>query len=557
MPMSPSEPLRVYTAKSIITQNPSMPRAEAVAVRDGQIVEVGTLKSLEPWLRQHSHEIDRRFEHAVLTPGFIDPHLHPSMAAILLPMTFITPTQWRLPWATVPASDSAERFDARAQQVLAQDPTSGDPLLIWGYHQLWHGPMSRARINGFSAERPIVVWHRSFHELYMNDGALRWLEIQEQAVRGRPQIDLAKGHFFEAGLGFAIRRLNPYLLAPERYRNGLARLREVTHHGGHTSIGDMATGMFDLETELSAMNQVLETPETPFRIDIVPDARSLLHFREADEVLGFLASLSERNGHRLRFNDHVKLFADGAFFSQLAQMDAPGYIDGHAGEWLTPPETLEAHARLLWNAGYKIHVHVCGDLGVELALTVLEKLQWERPRFNHGFTFEHFGFSHPEQIRRIAALGGNVSANAYYLYELSDMYSREGIGFERASSMVRLASCMGAGITTTVHSDFTMAPAAPLNSAWVAANRINSAGNLMCAAEQLSAEQALQAITLNAAIVLGRDSEVGSIRAGKRADFTVLGADPLREPVETLRDIPIEATVFEGEAFACSRSQFI
>ncbi len=555
--MSQSNPLRVYTARSIITQNPSMPRAQAVAVRDGQIVEVGTLDSLSPWLSAHPHEIDRRFSDAVLTPGFIDPHLHPSMAAILLPMTFITPTQWRLPWTTVPPSDTPQRFDERARAVDAQAQSSEEPLLIWGYHQLWHGPMSRERINSFAQQRPIVVWHRSFHELYMNDGALRWLNINAEQVRERPQINLETGHFFEAGLGFAIRRLNPYLLAPERYQEGLARLREVVHHGGHTSIGDMATGLFDFESEMAAMNTVLETVETPFRTDIVPDATKLFHYRDDDaQALEFLSALHKRNGHRLRFNNHVKLFADGAFFSQLAQMAAPGYIDGHAGEWLTPPETLEAQARVLWNAGYKIHVHVCGDLGVALALSVLEKLQWERPRFNHGFTFEHFGFSHPEQVARIAKLGGNVSANAYYLYELSDMYSRKGIGFERASTMARVGSCVRAGITTTLHSDFTMAPAAPLNSAWVAANRINSAGQVMGAEECLTSAEALRAITLDAAVVLGRENEVGSIRAGKRADFTVLGADPLLEPSTALKDIPVLATVFEGQAFDCGESKY-
>jgi hypothetical protein len=128
------------------------------------------------------------------------------------------------------------------------------------------------------------------------------------------------------------------------------------------------------------------------------------------------------------------------------------------------------------------------------------------------------------------------------------MYANEGIGYERASQMARLKSCFDAGICTAVHSDFTMAPAEPLNSAWVAANRINCEGQVMCAEERISAEQALAAITLNAARVLGRESEIGSIRAGKRADFTVLGEDPLTVPPARLRDIPVLGTIFEGRA---------
>ena len=61
-------------------------------------------------------------------------------------------------------------------------------------------------------------------------------------------------------------------------------------------------------------------------------------------------------------------------------------------------------------------------MGLELALDVLEKLQFERPRMNHRFTIEHFGVSTPEQVRRIADLGALVSANVYYVHELADAY---------------------------------------------------------------------------------------------------------------------------------------
>ena len=176
-------------------------------------------------------------------------------------------------------------------------------------------------------------------------------------------------------------------------------------------------------------------------------------------------------------------------------------------------------------------------------------MQDEKPRFNHGFTFEHFGFSTPEQIRKIKVLGAQVSANVYYLHELSDSYSQTGIGYERASQMARLGSCFDADINTTVHSDFTMAPAEPLNSMWVAVNRVNHVGEAMGVTESLSQQQALQAITINAAHVIGMADITGSIRAGKRADFTVLNEDPLTCDPMDLRDIQIYATVFEGKVY--------
>ena len=251
----------------------------------------------------------------------------------------------------------------------------------------------------------------------------------------------------------------------------------------------------------------------------------------------------------MRFGKRVKLFSDGAFFSQLAQLMDPGYIDGHHGEWLTPPELLLENVREYWNKGYEIHVHVTGDLGLELALDALETMQFERPRFNHGFTLEHFGYSTPEQIHRAAKLGANVSANVYYLHELSDMYAQESVGVERAASMARIGTCMHEGITTSLHSDFTMAPAQPLMSMWVAVNRVNAQGVVMCPEERLTPQQGLEAITINAARVIGLDHEIGSIRAGKKADFAVLAEDPLTIDPMAIKDIDILATVFEGKVF--------
>ena len=82
--------LTLFPAKKVITMNPSMPQAEAILVENDRIVEVGTVKQMKPWLDAKPHKVDDSFSNHVICPGFIDPHLHPSMAAVLLPMEFIT-----------------------------------------------------------------------------------------------------------------------------------------------------------------------------------------------------------------------------------------------------------------------------------------------------------------------------------------------------------------------------------------------------------------------------------------------------------------------------------
>ena len=541
--------LTLFKARSIITMNPSMPRASAVLVRNGIILEVGEVENMQPWLQGQQYQVDEQFAEQIICPGFVDPHLHPSMAAVLLPMEFITAMSWKLPWGEIEPVTDARTFDQRMQELHASKPAD-EPLFIWGYHQLWHGEMNKARIDAVSEQRPIVVWHRSFHELYMNDATMRMAGIDPEQIKPGMQIDIDNGHFFEVGLGFAINRLNPWILAPERYAQGLQRLKQVVHRGGHTSIGDLATGLFNFDTEAKALAEQLEGDDVPFRTRLVAHGTRLTQGgRRPEEGPELAAALVARNSHRLHFGKHIKLFCDGAFFSQMAQLQEPGYIDGHHGEWLAAPEELERHIRAYWHAGYQIHVHVTGDLGVELTLDILQRMQDEKPRFNHGFTLEHFGFSTPEQVRRIAALGAQVSANVYYLHELSDSYASTGIGYERASQMARLGSCFAAGINVTVHSDFTMAPAEPLNSMWVAVNRENHVGNTMGATERLTQQQALEAITINAAHAIGMADITGSLRAGKKADFTVLAEDPLTCDPMALCDLHIVATVFEGKVF--------
>jgi predicted amidohydrolase YtcJ len=80
-----------------------------------------------------------------------------------------------------------------------------------------------------------------------------------------------------------------------------------------------------------------------------------------------------------------------------------------------------------------------------------------------------------------------------------------------------------------------------------AVNRLTINGNLNAPAERVSLDAALRAITIDAAWVMGWENEIGSIRAGKRADFTILDADPYTVGAKKLASIGILGTVFEGE----------
>jgi predicted amidohydrolase YtcJ len=544
-----TSPITVFTAKRIITMNDSQPTATAVAVRDGKIVSVGSLEDLKPWLEAHPYETDHTFEGKVIMPGFIDPHLHPFLSATTLYGYTIAAFEWRLPWGTFPGVRGRQAYLDRLKEAHSTADNPDEPFITWGFHRLFHGDVTRKDLDEISSTQPIIVWQRSAHEMIFNTAALKHFNLTAEEAGDHPQINYDEGRYFEAGLiGVGFPKLASFVFEPKRYLDGTARNIETIHFGGLTTVADLSFGVTNPDLEWLGPKEILDNDNVPFRVYHVADVKSQSAKLGREEALEWVESLPERNSHRLRFLKSIKLFADGAIFSQYMQLRA-GYIDGHHGEWMTPPETFEDLARLYWQAGYKIHVHTNGDLGLDLVLDTLQKLQDERPRFDHRFTVEHFGYSSADQVRRMARLGAVVSANPYYLYELGEKYAQLGMGVDRASAMSRLGSLERMGIPFALHSDLPMAPGQPLLLAWVAVNRIGSEGNVLCPEECVSLHQALRAITIDAAFILGVEDEIGSIESGKIADFTILEEDPYKVPNEQLKDIPIWGTVFEGKRF--------
>jgi predicted amidohydrolase YtcJ len=540
--------ITIYVAQAIHTMEPEAETATAVAIDGRLILDVGDLAALEERLAGRAYQIDRRFQRHVLLPGFIDNHLHPSLAAVLLPGEFVTPFDWSLPDREVEGIRGHEPFVARLAELCDAGPAD-EWLVAWGYHPDFHGPLSRTVLDELSDERAILVWHRSFHEIYLNSSAMRQLGLAADEVGEHPHIDWERGRFYETGLQAAFQALAPMLLAPERFAAGLAATRELVHRGGLTTIVDQGFPIFDLDSEWAQLAANLATPDTPFRTLLISNGLTLGNDLGHRAALKAVEELPTRNLDRVAFlPKQIKLFADGAFYSQLMQM-RDGYLDGHHGEWLMEPEELLEAARAYWRAGYQIHVHVNGDLGVDATLDTLTALLEESPRTDHRFTLHHFGSSADDQIARIAELGVLVSANPYYVYALADLYSEIGLGAERAAMISRLGSLERAGVPVSLHSDLTMAPASPLLLAAAAVTRRTASGVVAGPTERLSVAAALRGVTLDAALAVGLEHEIGSIRAGKKADFTILEQDPFEVPAEDLAHIGIWGTILEGAVF--------
>ncbi len=557
--MSPSAPLTVFTARRIHTMDESLPVATAVAVSDGRIVAVGDLASMAPWCEGRSVTVDERFADRVLLPGLIDNHIHPFLGALLMPTEHIAPEPWRQADGTVrPAARTPEDYRRLLLERVAAHPDTSDWFISFGYQPALHGRYGRAELDALFPDRPVVLIQRSFHETYLNTAATHKLGLTAEIVGNHPQVDWPDGHFFETGNKLVMARLMPYFLRPEWYHHGLRMTTQLMHQGGITTAGDMLFGGINPDYELNALDVVLHQGGAPMRVVNVFDGRGISNRASGASIgppdqpvafeqgLAAMQALFDRAGPKVWFGKAVKLFADGAMFSQLMQMNAPGYMDGHHGEWLMAPEVLAQGVKTFWNAGWQIHVHVNGDGGMDAVLQALEAAQADKPRFDHRFFMHHVGYHAAAQTARIAALGAHASVNPYYIHALADDYARFGLGPERASQIARCGSLVRAGLKVSFHSDFMMAPTEPLLLAWCAATRTTASGRVVSPDERLTLMQALRGVTIDAAWALRIEHEVGSISAGKRADFCVLMDDPFELGVDRLKDVRIAGTVFEG-----------
>tara|TARA_B100000780_G_scaffold50592_1_gene31367 strand:- start:1672 stop:3414 length:1743 start_codon:yes stop_codon:yes gene_type:complete len=537
----------VYTAKKIITMEPSLPSASAVAVADGRIVAVGSLDSLAYWIEQKSTTIDTRFKDKVIMPGFIEPHVHPSLPAVLTQFPFIAPDDWSLPTGEFPGAKTSEAYVARLKQLVSEHTDSTIPFISWGYHPLWHGDLYRQQLNELFPDTAVMLWHRSFHELIGNDAAMALLDINEADVKNNPSADWDKGHFFENGLYVLIPKM-PFLFDPARFGQGMQNFIGMVHQGGVTTALDMGIGVFGNPTdEIAMIRHSIESTEAPARIILTPIITDFIN--RGVSIKGALKEIEQwrkHNSHRVSIDRRFKLMIDGAIFSGLAQFGYPGYIDGHQGVWMLPEQTTIEWAQAFWDADYQLHAHTNGDGSTARLIKLLKRLQKNTPRPDHRLVLEHFAYTTEDQNRKLKALGAVVSANPYYHFILSDMYSEHWLGADRGNHMVKLGSLERLGVPFALHSDSPMAPLEPLTLVSAAVNRVTLNGNLTGELERVSVDSALRAITINAAWVIGYEDEIGSIRAGKKADFTILEANPYQVHPKRIKDIKIWGTVFEG-----------
>lgn len=536
----------IFRARRVVTLDSGMPVADAVAVMDGRVLHTGSFREVRDDLVGWKVSVDDRFGDRVLVPGFVEAHCHALQEGSLASFPWVGAYDRRgADGAVRPGCPSTASAMARVLEAHLESAHTGEPLVCVGWDPNMAGgdPITRDMLDAVSADRPIFVQQSNGHVGHCNSAMMRLAGItRDTDAHGmtRDSHGEPTGELKEMSLSLVLGRHARIIVGTEVAARNIGVLaRQV----GCTTVTDLAFGATTraVTEYASAVNR----EEFPVRVLYAPMVQTLEQ-RLGDSVLDHIVSLREHDTHRFRMGP-VKFTIDGSIQGRSARMDWPGYCCGDPnGIWLAEPDEMFEKMLPFHKAGFQLAMHTNGDEAVNGGLDVYERLLLKYPRFDHRHRLEHAQLATEEAFIRMKALGVCVNLFANHVWYWGDTHRTVTAGPAKARKLDACGTATRLGVPFSIHCDAPVTPLDPLFTMWCAVNRITSGGFLLGESECISAEQALRAMTIDAAYLLKMDHLVGSIAVGKQADMAVLGDDPILAEPPALKDIAVHATVVAG-----------
>jgi predicted amidohydrolase YtcJ len=504
---------------NVVTMDATLPRAEALAVKDGRIVDVGGTDEIL-WLREDDYEVIDLAGRTVL-PGFVDPHNHFSIGA------------FETSWGDCRGVRSVADVQA-ALAAAARSAPAGEWVRTFGYdHALIGRHPTRAELDAAVPDRPALLMHFSHHQAVVNSRALAEAGIT-RATPDPPGGEIARdkageptGLLFERAMGAAETR---------------------SRRGAETRFVDVARAA-SVRYAALGITTVQDAAVTPAMARRYAEARAAgaLAIDVRETMVG---SGGWFDRPRDAAPGPLKLFVDGGYRCALRTTRdgaprASGFLFYERAE-------LAALLLAAWRAERDVVCHAIGNLGVETAIGAMEDAVRAEPAGRARVRLDHGIFLTRELIDRLAALEIWLVAQPSFLYDTPPVAAGPPLRDGAHEILLRpFATAARAGVRQAFSSDFPCGSNAPLHGIAAAVTRRTAAGQVVAPDEALSAEAAVEAYTVGAARAAGLARDRGSLEAGKRADFLILSADPLSCPPDDIAAIEVrEAWVTGRRIFA-------
>lgn len=516
------------------------PVAEAMWIRNGRIERIGAEDEIRAAAGSDAEVLD--LEGATVMPGFIEPHTHPLGTAILGSAI------------NVSGFDHDSRSQIMDTLREAMDGFLPQPWIIaFGWDPIMVrdlSPPTLDELDELSPDKPFVILTQMMHEAFANSAALRASGITRDTPNpsggsfGRDENgDLTGGVLEVNAINYLLRAL-PAL--PPALTELILRWKFADYaRAGFTTIGVLGT-VGRAEDPIGLMRKMADDPAVPVRTVVYGLPPQLDLDSKPD------------GSHDARFELRgVKFWMDGSPYTGGAAFAEPyeeteltlGQLHlqpGHMGPLNFELEEFTAEFGRFHRAGYHVAVHTQGERAVQRVLDAAEDILKAHPWDDHRHRLEHNALITNEQIQRAKALGFELSFFTDHIYYYGDRLP-ELVG-SRVDRYMPAGSAFREGHRATIHSDNPMTPIGPLRVMQTSMVRIpRKGGEPLAPAERLSVDQAIRAMTSNAAWQLGVEEQRGSLERGKTADLVVLSRNPFDTPPEQFSAIEVLGTWINGQ----------
>lgn len=521
---------------SLITMDESTPRAEAMAIAGGRILAVGSRADLDTFVGPATKVLDH--SNGVILPGFVEPHVHLATSALAGGGVDCSPYTHKSLDDVLAVLKAAVDKAAPGETVVGQ---LYDPSLLPGRPELTVDVLDQ-----LSTQVPIVVMNASQHFFYVNSAAYAKAGITADTPNP-PGGDYGArdgkltGSVGEAPAMLSFVKVLP-ALTPDVVAKAIRGIATQAAGSGVTYVHDGATGLVAGAKEVDLLHQVFGQPGFAVRGSL-----SLwgLHL---DEFVA--AGIEPGSGDDRLRSQTVKWVSDGSNQGFTGYMRENYVGRDSRGVPNFTSEELNANFAKTVEAGWPIMCHANGDAAMDMVLAAFTSASalpsWD-PAKRHRI--DHASLLHDEHIAAMAELHITPSFLMNHLRLWGKVLRDDVLGASRAELLDRYGSAVKAGLRGSFHCDYSVSPIGPLSYvATAAARTIADGGEVLNAGERVSVAQALKGSTIDAAWMCHADGLVGSLAAGKAADFVLLADDPLayeNEP-DAVREIAVLATYLDG-----------
>lgn len=540
---SQTEP-RLLTARAIHTADATSSTASALLTDRGRIVAIGTAAECEAAAERAGLAPERiDLGDAVIVPGFIDAHAHPLMYGQLMTWVDCGPEK----------AGSIPEIVALLRAAAAGLP-EGRPVRGYGYEQRNLAEKrhpTRFELDEVSADREVYLMNASGHGGVVNSYTLTLNGVDRETPNPdggeyfrdadgelTGEISDAACNMLTGVHGVKIGHHGPNFHLADEPEEHLRQLDAATRRflaGGVTSIGDaqVTRREFDMYLRLAEAG----------RLELRVSMYLLSHLLDEALEMGLVGQFG--NAH-LSFAG-IKLYADGTLGGWTAYFP-DGYVGDpcRTGQLYHEPAEYTELIRKAHAAGLQTATHAQSPTAIEMVVSAIEAALAERPDADARHRIEHCGLPTSEQIERMAASGIRpVNQTQHYFNWGEGVEEAIGTPGERFNP---LGEFERAGVPFTISSDAPVAEPIPLEAIQTAVTRVTRRGHKLGPDDlRVSALAALRAHTIEGAISIGREDDLGSLEVGKYADFAVLSDDPLAVPAEDIAAITVRETWVDGE----------